>query len=371
MREPVGGARRERVLFVTRRFPPTIGGQELYAANVYRALRASHDVTVVALRRPHTMHLLWFLPWAAARVLFATATRRVDRVVFGDAVVYAALGWFVYSTHVQRDVLTLGLDVSYANPLYRAVLRRGLRRADRVTALSRAGVEPLGRLGVPAREVVIVAPGIDPPKHDVDRAEARRHVLDGLGVTPDALVVALVGRLVARKGTAWFVDAVVPNLPDGVACIIAGAGPEQQAVHDAVERNRLQSRVVLLGAVDDESRDLLYAATDVVVIPNVPVEGDMEGFGLVAIEAMFAGSLVLAADLEGLRDSVLDDVTGYTCPPRSATCFVDRITALAANPVKRADDAARFASAARDRFSYERMAVGLAGVLTGPRRGDR
>lgn len=371
MREPVDGAHRERVLFVTRRFPPTIGGQELYAANVYRALRASHDVIVVALRRPSNVHLLWFLPWAAARVLFATAARRVDRVVFGDAVVYAALGWFVYSTHVQRDVLTLGLDVSYANPLYRGVLRRGLRRADRVTALSRAGVEPLGRLGVPAQEVVIVAPGIDPPKHDVERAEARRRVLDGLGITPDALVVALVGRLVARKGTAWFVDAVVPNLPDGVACIIAGAGPEQQAVHDAVERNRLQSRVVLLGAVDDESRDLLYAATDVVVIPNVPVEGDMEGFGLVAIEAMFAGSLVLAADLEGLRDSVLDDVTGYTCPPRSATCFVDRITALAANPVKRADDAARFASAARDRFSYERMAVGLAGVLTGPRRGDR
>lgn len=357
-----GTASRERVMFVTRRFPPTVGGQELYAQLVDRALRRECEIELVALRRQSLRHLAWFLPWSALRVAWRTFTRDVDRVVFGDAFVYALGGACVFPP-ATADLLTLGLDVSYPNPWYRRALRHNLRRTSHVVALSDAGAARLEDLGMDVAAVSVVTPGIDPPEAPVDRRLARDRLLRRLSLDDEAFVVALVGRLIRRKGTTWFVDQVVPRLPPHVHCVIAGDGPERDGIEAAIAHRALDRRVTMLGRIDDRTRDDVYGGSDLIVMPNVAVDGDLEGFGLVAVEATFAGCPVVASDIEGLRDSVVDGETGYSCPEMDADAFTNRIVTAWRDQEQLRRDAKCFRANALERFSYERMAEDLVAAL--------
>src|SRR5258707_1298848 len=87
----------ESVLFVTRRFPPSVGGMEALAADVDRALRSVADVELVALRSSSVLHLAWFLPFALVKTAFALARGRVTHIVCGDAIAWATIAPIVRS----------------------------------------------------------------------------------------------------------------------------------------------------------------------------------------------------------------------------------------------------------------------------------
>jgi glycosyltransferase involved in cell wall biosynthesis len=86
--------------------------------------------------------------------------------------------------------------------------------------------------------------------------------------------------------------------------------------------------VALLGRVPDETRDLLFAACDVFVQPNIEVPGDMEGFGIVVLEAASFGAPVVAARIEGLRDAIADGVSGILVTSESRRGFLGEIERL-------------------------------------------
>jgi glycosyltransferase involved in cell wall biosynthesis len=92
--------------------------------------------------------------------------------------------------------------------------------------------------------------------------------------------------------------------------IIAGNGPELSSIRRVVAARGLQRSVDVLGPVPDRHKETLLSEASLLLMPNIPVFGDMEGFGITAIEAAARGLPVVAADLEGLRDSVIDGVTG-------------------------------------------------------------
>jgi len=135
---------------------------------------------------------------------------------------------------------------------------------------------------------------------------------------------------VHRKGVAWFVTAVLPALIERfprLVFVVAGAGPEQEAVAAAARSAGVASRVRALGSVSNATKQSLYARCDLVVMPNVPVPGDVEGFGLVALEASAAGKPVAAADIEGLRDAVAIGENGWRFAPGNATAWIEGLTA--------------------------------------------
>jgi glycosyltransferase involved in cell wall biosynthesis len=137
--------------------------------------------------------------------------------------------------------------------------------------------------------------------------------------------------------------------------LVAGTGPDLEEVARAAASAGVSERVGLLGRVDESFREDLLAGVDLFAVPNVPVPGDMEGFGLVAIEAAMRGTPVLASRLEGLRDAVTDGVTGFTCEPEDAACYIERITALAKNRQELEASAVRFQSAAREMYGVDTM----------------
>ena len=121
--------------------------------------------------------------------------------------------------------------------------------------------------------------------------------------------------------------------------------------------------MLILGQVDGELRDALFTGADLFIMPNVVVPGDMEGFGLVAIEAAAAGALVVASELEGIRDAVIDGETGVLVAPGDASTFVERITALVNHASDRSRLAEQYTDAARTVFTIDRMRGDLVTAL--------
>jgi glycosyltransferase involved in cell wall biosynthesis len=210
-----------------------------------------------------------------------------------------------------------GTDVSYPRRggwkgrLYGAYLRVGamLNRDANVIANSAATAQAASESGWQDVSVVPLATDLTvlepPPAHG-------SHIL-------------FAGRLVERKGCLWFVQNVLPRLPEHIRLKIAGPlwdSAEQAALHDP--------RVEHLGALDRETLMTAYREAMCIVVPNIESpSGEFEGFGLVAVEGAAVGGLVLAAATGGLVEAVEDGVTGYLLPPGDSYAWGVKIAEVA------------------------------------------
>jgi phosphatidylinositol alpha-1,6-mannosyltransferase len=205
------------------------------------------------------------------------------------------------------------------------------------------------------------APAVTTP----DRVEARTSIVDARGLKPDSVLLLTLGRLVRRKGVLWFVSNVLPKLPANVVYLVAGDGEDMAPLRAAVARLGLTDRVVLLGQVDDAERETLMRGADLFVQPNVTVPGDMEGFGLVVVEAAMRGTPVVAAALEGILDAVVDGRTGTLLPSADVDAWVTAVTELTADPARLAETGVMFQVAAAERYGEAEMGRQLVALLAG------
>jgi glycosyltransferase involved in cell wall biosynthesis len=332
--------------------------------------RLSSKITTLVGARRQVMampgsqrNLVWWLPVTALRA--GVAARRFDVVHLGDAVL-SLVGAVVKALSRTPVVMTVhGLDLTFPNAVYRRYLR-WFCRPDLVIANSGATAEQARAHGL--GPVVVVPLGVDGPalaaREDLAPEVAR---LRAAGKR----IVLTTGRLVARKGVAWFVAEVVPRLPDGVAYVVVGEGNARPAIEAAIATSGTQDRVVLLGQVPDTQRDTLYANADCFVMPNIVVPGDVEGFGLVALEASVAGLPVVAARLEGIVDAVHDGSNGLLVEPGDAAGFAKAVLEVLEYPPEQCVAVREYTLS---RFSWHAMAeaYGQAMVeLLAPSRAER
>ena len=112
--------------------------------------------------------------------------------------------------------------------------------------------------------------------------------------------MVFVGRLVRRKGLGWFVRSVLPEIMKRrptVRLAVIGAGPERRFIRQAASAAGVADRIEWLGALPDVDREEWLHRSTVFVAPNVDVSGDIEGYGIVALEAAASGCAVVAADM--------------------------------------------------------------------------
>jgi phosphatidylinositol alpha-1,6-mannosyltransferase len=337
-----------RTLLVTNDFPPRPGGIQQFVHNL--ALRLPPDEVVVyasswkgsaafdavqpfEVVRDATSMLLP-TPAVARRAQRLARARGCDRVLFGAT---APLGLLAHGLReragIQRAVgLTHGHEAGWAAlPGSRAALRRIARGCDVVTYLGeyfRRRLEPaIGSLTSLRR----LAPGVDVDAYHpgVDGTEVRkRHGL------VDRPVVVCVSRLVPRKGQDTLVRAMAHLLkvvPDA-ALLIVGGGPRRAALERLARERGVGDAVVITGGVAWEELPAHYAAGNVFAMPcRTRWTGlDVEGLGIVYLEASATGLPVVAGDSGGAPDAVLDGETGYVVG--DLTALVARLAELLTEP---------------------------------------
>jgi D-inositol-3-phosphate glycosyltransferase len=223
------------------------------------------------------------------------------------------------------------------------------RDADWVAATSTDEVFELVRMGRARSRTSVVPCGVDIDAFSVDGPVAPR---------TDRKRIVSVGRLVPRKGFETLIRAL-PDIPDAELLIVGGSARE--ALGGDAEAQRLQrlatqfnvaGRVQLLGAVTRKEMPPLLRSADVVACTPW-----YEPFGIVPLEAMACGAPVVAAAVGGIRDTVVDDVTGVLVPPKDPAALAEEIGALLADPKRRKAMGAAGRERARNRYTWDRVAA--------------
>ncbi|MFO8100301.1 MAG: glycosyltransferase family 4 protein [Salinibacter sp.] len=377
-----------RLLFVSHSVPPkgrpleNVGGMQRVALKLHDALqkRAGGDSSLDYESRLLRCSWRWvhlktpvFLTTTLGRLAWTIRREAVDVVLFSSMVTAALavpLRGMLRRHGVQTAAIVHGLDVTTPFPPYQWFVPRVFDALDAVLPVSRATKQACRERGATAQQLCVVPNGIDTDRfHRPDsQAEARTQLEAGLEVTPpppppEAFLLCSVGRHVRRKGFHWFVDTVMPRLPDNVHYWIAGDGPNTEAIQEAIDARHLHPRVRLLGRITNANLARLYRASDLFIMPNVPVEGDMEGFGVVLLEAAQCGTPAIAARLEGIQDVIAEGENGHLVPPETPEAFVSAIRRYYDAPEQLAPMARRAAAYTTDRFGWASVADTYLSVL--------
>ena len=219
-----------------------------------------------------------------------------------------------------------GLDLTYPPTLYQAYLRVFSFGFDAYICNSRATQKEARRRGY--NPLNIALPAIDQTE-EIPTQDARRLLTPILHETlpHDAFVLGFLGRASKRKGLSWFLKNVFPHTPEHVHLLVAGSTPKEEILN-LISDPSLLSRLHVVGRIPDEMQSLFFSSLDLFLMPNIAVQGDQEGFGIVAIEASSHGTPVLAADLEGIQDAVQQGQTGWLVTSEDAGAFGDAIRHL-------------------------------------------
>jgi phosphatidylinositol alpha-1,6-mannosyltransferase len=317
-----------RVLFVSHSLPPenrpmdNIGGMQRVAIDLHDSLlpHRGADVRALVLRSPWSRRY-WrtplFMAQAIVEIRGMASRGEIDAVLFSSMVTGALavpLKGHLRKHGVITAAIANGLDATTPTWPYPQFVRKVFDSLDLVLPISNATADACYSRGLsPAKcSVVLLGVRLDRFQPPASRRASRAEMLGRFGIaTAPRLILCSVGRLVPRKGVAWFVDAVMPALPADLLFLIAGEGSERARIETAIARHGLAERVRLLGAISDESLEKLYQGADLFVMPNVVVPGDMEGFGLVMVEAGLCGLPVIASNLEGIADVVTEGQNGH------------------------------------------------------------
>lgn len=368
---------RPRLLLVTRNLPPLVGGMEKLNHRLVLGLSSWADVEVVGPRGSASVFAsltvrevpaspLWrFLP-AATFQAFAAARRQRPHVVLAGSGLTAPMAAIAARVTGARAAVYLhGLDLVARHPIYRSVWLPAIRRVGTVMANSRNTGRLAEAAGVEGARLRIVHPGTDLPRPD-PASRARWRDRHGFGNRP---VLLSVGRLTPRKGLTKFVANALPLLrarhPDLVLAVVGDdasdalkrTGSGRAELVAAAQAAGLEDAVRLLGPCSDVDLLDAYSAADIHVFPVLDTPGDVEGFGMVAIEAAAMGLPTVAFDVGGVGDAVSAE-TGDLLAPGDYAGFVEAI----ARRLEDGTDADRCRHAAA-RFSWPAFDAAVRGVL--------
>jgi phosphatidyl-myo-inositol dimannoside synthase len=230
--------------------------------------------------------------------------------------------------------------------------RHSLAQASRVLANSRFTAALVEKAGADPARIEIVHPACDVNRFKpvTPSSELRAELVGSPERKP---VVLSVGGLMERKGHGMVITAL-PRLIErfpSLVYLIAGDGPCRSKLERLVIETGVSANVIFAGNVSDERLPDVYSLCDVFVMPSRPrIESDdVEGFGIVYLEANACAKPVVAGRSGGVPDAVIDGVTGFLVDPLSAEDIGSAIFRLLSSP----ELATRLGSQGRDRVLRE------------------
>jgi phosphatidyl-myo-inositol dimannoside synthase len=300
----------------------------------------------------------WFLGASAVKALVRAILSRPGIVFAGSGLAAPIARLCAWCVGARAVVYLHGLDIVVPSRLYQRVWLPFIRRCDLVIVNSRHTAGLAEQAGVRPERIRVVNPGAALPPSD-EGALARFRARHGLGEGP---ILLSVGRFTRRKGLAEFVERALPEIArrqPGVKLAIVGdeagdalhgaRGAERRRIESAAEAASVAAQVVFLGRLDDEALSDAYFAADAHVFPVLDVPGDVEGFGMVALESAAHGLRSIAFGLGGIPDAIAEPQSGFLVCPGDYPAFCERVLAsIQGSRDAQAREAARGFASSRD-----------------------
>ena len=337
------------LLVITWNYPPRRGGIENLIGSLCDELKKSQPVYVITSRAPASgpeknvfraplpglIAFAFYAVWRGAALL---ARDKQIGVVFGGSAVVTPVVLILSRILGRRAVVQVhGLDVVYRSLIYQWLCVRWLKYCDHIVANSGFTAQLAQSKKVSSDRITVIPPGVvaERFKQQTDSAaDKRAWGADG------RKIILFVGRLARRKGVKEFIEncfvPIAREIPDAMFLIVGGNPTESlthrddvaKEINAVVARLCLESQVRLLGSSSDEELIKLYQTCDLVVLPALDTKDDVEGFGIVALEAAAAGKPVVATRVGGIPDAVEDGRSGILVEPREYQAFSQAVISL-------------------------------------------
>ncbi|RII20839.1 GDP-mannose-dependent alpha-(1-6)-phosphatidylinositol monomannoside mannosyltransferase [Streptomyces sp. YIM 130001] len=378
---------RSRTLIVTNDFPPRQGGIETFVRELAGRFPPGEVVVFTSAVNPATAEpapdeafphpvirhrARTLLPSPRATAHAASVARRYgcDRVWFGAAAPLGLMaGPLRRTTDIRTAVVTThGHEVWWSRtPGARSLLRRIGTQADALTWLGASTRRPIEAALAPGTRTARLAPGVDTTtfRPCLDGGPVRARF--GLGRRP---VILCAARLVPRKGQDTLIRAlpwIRRAVPD-VMLLLVGDGPYAADLHQLALAERVVDSVVFAGGHPHHALPSFYAAADAFAMPcRTRRRGlEVEGLGIVYLEAAASGLPVLAGDSGGAPDAVRDGETGHVVDGHSVAATADRLIRLLRNPELAREMGEKGRHWVRTEWTWDRSYTTLAGLLDSP-----
>lgn len=287
----------KNILFITRKYPPITGGMEQYSYNLYQTLISSGDSVDLIANTKGNRYLPLFILEVMGKLIWRRQ-QRYSHIHLGDALLSPLILLMKWFSKAKWSVTVHGLDITYSNSLYQKIIPYSLNHAHILVAVSEHTKQECIKRNV-YTQIAVIPNGI---AHMPSKVNKPHNTIKQL---------FSIGRLIPRKGIAEFVDTVGPYLSGKYQYTIAGAGEELSRIQEIIQKHQLQDTILLVGKITDEEKYIYLSNADIFLMPNIEIEGDMEGFGITLIEASSYGVPVVARNIEGIKDAVKEGETGY------------------------------------------------------------
>jgi phosphatidyl-myo-inositol dimannoside synthase len=365
------------ILIITWNYPPRRGGIEYLVSNLCAGLRQKHSVQVITAHArsgyqfgeyvfraplPGLIPFSLYALWRGAILLLRSPG---ISVIFGGSVMVAPLVLILARLFRRKAVVQAhGLDVIYGSRIYQTLCVRWLQCCNSIVANSEYTASLVERKKVPRERVFVIPPGV---RTDALAKPVNLEATKEKFGLKDKPTILFVGRLAKRKGVKEFIEKslvrIVREIPS-VCFVIVGDNPLQSLtqrddvvgeIHTAVSQLGLHGHVRLLGSLDDEEVTKLYQLCDVVVLPALAFADDVEGFGIVLLEAAAAGRPAVATRVGGIPDAVEDGKSGILVNPGDYERLSQTLVELLSSPTIRSTVGDYARDRVREAFSWNRI----------------
>lgn len=284
---------------------------------------------------------------------------KADIILFSSMVTASIAPLIREKIKIPMVTINHGHDVTLSVRLYQRYLRTVFKSLDGVISVSEATRMASIKRGMDPSKGISLPNGFSPGDfnlHECDKETARDSLLKKLDLPLNGKKVLLTtGRLIKRKGHEWFITEVLPKIQSDVVYIVLGDGPEIARISKVVRSSPHTHNIFLLGRQPDNILQLAYCAADLFIMPNIVVPGDMEGFGVVMLEANLMNTPVIASDLEGIKDVIEPGKNGYRIEVGNDILFASEIDRVLHNELDTLSESCR--SYIYSNFTWENVSL--------------
>lgn len=352
-----------KTLLITLEYPPFRGGVANYYGNLAKYWPIEEKLIVLDNHRGELMSSNKPLFWLPTVPLLKRklATGKFDRLIVGQILPLGTAAYLVSLFHpIKYTVFLHGMDLAFAlrTGQKRFLSKLILRRAAKIICANSYIKDKLIATWPQFEDKIgVINPGIEGGVPETDPYDLRS-IKNSYNLEGKTILLSL-GRLVKRKGVDQTIEALA-QLPEeninNLMYFIAGAGPEEEYLKKLVPL-RLAKKIIFLGKLSEEEKWAWLRLCDIFIMPSRDISGDFEGFGIVYLEANLCGKPVIAGDSGGVKDAVINEVTGLLVDPEKTDSVGAAISRLLNDPELRNKLGKQGRQRALKEFNWESQAA--------------
>lgn len=333
----------KKTLLITTDYPPKIGG----VANYYKNIVNNLDPEKIVVLTNDNNKLLTRLPiwpkWLPSfwNIYKTIKKEKIEVLLIGQILPLGTVAWLLNKfTKIPYIIMTHAMDVTFPQKYARKkwLIKKILASSYKVTTVSRFTEQQLKKLmtGRNLSKIEVIYPCPNLRLRDIDE-DVLTHVKNKYQIKNKKIILS-VGRIVERKGFDAMIQTTIKInrvYPDFVYLIIGEGEYKKQLFKNLTDPkyNEVAKKIKFIGNVTDKELAAFYKIADVFAMPSRRLsDDDVEGFGIVYLEANLYGKPVIAGDSGGVRDAVIDGKTGFLIDPTDISMIKTALLKIFKNP---------------------------------------